>query len=90
MKMIINGVEWNIEARADLSGADLIGANLRWADLYGANLRGAYLSGAYLYRANLSRANLSRAYGEPSALPDGWHYVNGVIVPIVKGEEVQS
>ena len=38
-------------ARADLSGADL----------YGANLSGADLSGAYLYGANLSGANLSRA-----------------------------
>ena len=59
--MLINGTEYKIKSRADLSRADLSRANLSGADLSGADLSGAYLSWANLSGANLSGADLSEA-----------------------------
>ena len=50
---------------ANLSRADLRGANLSRADLYGANLYGANLYGANLYGADLYGADLRGANASP-------------------------
>jgi uncharacterized protein YjbI with pentapeptide repeats len=66
MKTTINGVEYEIGPKANLSSANLTAANLVGANLFGANLFRAKLtrvnlSNADLFEANLSKANLSKA-----------------------------
>ena len=62
----VDGREYEIGPRADLSfanlsGADLRGANLTGADLCEANLHGARLEGTILVRADLTKADLTGA-----------------------------
>ncbi len=59
--LVVDVIDGEAVARADLSGADLSGAYLSGADLSGADLSRADLSGAYLSGADLSRADLSGA-----------------------------
>jgi hypothetical protein len=71
MKVVINGKNYKIRPKIDLSEANLYGADLSEADLRGADLskanlseadlRGADLRGADLRGANLSEANLRGA-----------------------------
>ena len=58
---VVELLDGEVIARADLYGAYLCGANLSGANLSGADLYGAYLYGANLSGANLSGANLSGA-----------------------------
>ena len=74
---VVDVIDGEATARADLSGADLTGAyltrayltraylsgaDLTYANLTGADLTGADLTYAYLTGADLTRADLTRAY----------------------------
>ena len=65
----INGENFTIAPRADLSGANLLTANLKGADLSGADLSNATLSVADLSGADLSGADLRYANLRGASLP---------------------
>ncbi len=75
---VVELLDGDAVARADLSGAYLSRANLYGANLYGADLSRAYLSGANLYGANLSGANLSGAiHNSTTTWPVGYTPTGG-------------
>ena len=59
--LVVDVLDGEVMARADLRGADLRGADLARANLRGADLRGADLGGANLVGANLGGADLRGA-----------------------------
>jgi hypothetical protein len=86
IKVIINGVEYEIGPNANLVEANLIKADLSYANLSNADLSNANLSWANLFEANLSKANLAGAIlPDFKITPDsggftGWKKVSGNVI----------
>jgi hypothetical protein len=72
----------------DLSGANLTAANLAGADLSNSNLTGVMLEGASLAGANYLGMKASGIMGTPASLAHGWSLVDGSLVSLDFGPEV--